>query len=993
MRAFLLALLTVGLACSVQAAAPPGRVFYAPFDGSLDAAEAVGSQTGAAEGKPEFMPGRLGQAVVVGDLGGSAAVAFDSVSLNLERGTLSLWVQPLNWQGDDKLIHLFFQAKTEGTGQYLLYKYSSAAWGAAFLIDPNEGRRANMYCYKPIPDWRPGQWHHLACAWTRHEAMKLYLDGKLVASSRGAGLSRSPLQGLMRFGGAWGNKGDRTALDEAMIFNRMLSDDEIASLTLEGPTMGRPAVPTEPTDLPGVMLTHAVLGQAVLARVYDDALGAPCPQAQLALVDETGRQIACQNLPLKPGLNEARLDLTGVPRGLYQARLTLLRDGQPAAVEALRVSKETDDTWATAVELGKRDGVLPPFTPLQASGNRLDCYARTATLGGDGLPTQITSRGASLLSAPVRLIATDGLGEMTWTPQSLQQRSSSASRATLHGAATSRALTLRTEVEARYDGTMWYRLTFEPKQMLDLRQLRLEISCTAALAKLYAFSAYGRIDEKRFGYGPVPDGQGTVWQREFLPSIWLGNEDLGLGWYADSDEHWDIDGEEALSLICDGQALRLCMNIIRQPRRIANPFTISFGLQATPVRPLQPDWRALQQIPSSEITRFFLHLRQSPYPRADVAGKVPTGRVAYLYAYHEYFTNTLPKDPDEFREMVRRVKDYGLLGTPYTDTTYMPESHGDLLLRPELLVDPPSRASSYGPFGSIDACHAGPFGDWYVWYIHHLISEYGLNGIYFDDMSPYGCANATHGCGYVGPDGQRRPTYAMRARTETFRRVRELFADTGRPFFITYHLSAGRVSPLATYGDGLLMAEERNPLVGKNPDYTENTTSAEWRASFSPEAWGIPVYVIPQFKMNAAWMKDPELAERLLAAVVPHDLLIWPLFAHEATLLGARKIQESFGIGESDVRCLPFWHADTGLRCDNAQVWLTGYLRPGKLLLCASNPTADPLPVQITLDLPQLRLPAAARATDLRAQSPLPLAGGKLSMTLPAKRVQFIEVK
>lgn len=975
MRNVWLILALVGAIGAVWGAeAPPGLVFHAPFDGSFDAAIAAGSKAGRPEGKPEFMPGRVGQAVVVGDIGGSTAVNFDPASFDLDRGTLSLWVQPLNWQGDDRQNHLFFEAKTDG-GYYLLYKYQNTSWGAAFYIDPDEGRRATMVAFKPINEWRPGEWHHVACSWTRYEAIKLYLDGQLVKSSLGVGLSKRPLIGPLRFGGAWQSNGDRTALDEAMIFNRMLSDAEIAALAGQEP----PAPPAEgePRDVPGIMLSHAVLGHQVLARVYDDALGQPVRQAQLGLWQD-GKPVTTQDLALKPGLNEARVDLTAVPLGEYQARLTLLREGQPVATEALRVPVETRDTWQTAHELGREDPVLPPFEPLKVAGQRLQWYSREAELNAWGLPARIKARGTEMLAAPVAIVAADGAGELVWKGSEPKVQAASQSKATLTSSAQSQNLNVRTKIETRYDGTMWFSLTFEPGQPVDLERLRIEVPYRSETAPLYAYSAYGRLDAKRFGYGATPPGQGVVWQREFLPSIWLGTEDYGLGWYADSDQHWDIEGEEALTLEREGETLKLCMNVIRSPRRVEKPFTIEFGLQATPVRPLQADWRSYQMLPSSEITRYFLNMRGNPYPRADVAGQTPHGKVTYLYAYHDYFTNTLPKDPEEFRQMIQKVKEYGLLGTPYTDTTFMPEDHGDLLLRPDVLCYPPARASSYGPHGSIDACHNGPFADWYVWYIHHLIDTYGINGIYFDDMSPYGCANEAHGCGYVGPDGKRRPTYAMRARTETFRRVRELFAKTGEPFFILYHISAGRVPPLATYGDGLLMAEERNPLVGKNPDYTENTTSEEWRASFSPEAWGIPVYMLPQFKMDSAWMKDPELAEKLLAAVVPHDLLIWPLFAHEGTLLAARKVQEEFGIGERDVKLLPFWHKGTGIRCESEKVWLTGYLRPGKLLLCASNPTAEAIRTVLHVDRKRLGL-AEGEET--------------IEVTLEPKRVRFVEVK
>ncbi|MCE5238075.1 LamG domain-containing protein [bacterium] len=999
--ALLPALLCVALAGA--ATVPPGRLFHAAFDGSLAAAQAAGSAAGQAEGKPEFTAGHAGQAVVVGDLGGAAAVTFPSAgNIRLERGTVSLWVMPVNWQGDDKQNHLFLQAPA-AAGGYLLYKYATPSWGLNFHVDPNEGVAAKTNVYKPIADWRPGQWHHVACSWTRYEAAKLYVDGRLAAQSQGVGLTQEALGSVIRFGGCWGANGDRTALDEAMVFGRMLSDEEIASLAgvtpsgapapLEGPASSRPAVPDAPRDVPGVMLTHALLGQRVLARVYDDALGEPCRQARLSLLGADAKEVVGRNLALQAGLNEAQLDLARLPLGVYEARLTLLREGKPAAVEALRIPKETNETWADAAKLGKRDRVLPPFLPLKTTGGHLECYARSAVLGGDGLPTRMTSRGKELLAGPVRIVAADAVGAAAFTAGKLECVASSDARAGFTGSALAGQLALRTQVEARYDGTLWFSLTLDPRQPLELQKLRVEVPLRSEMARLYAYDAYGRMDDKRFGYGAVPEGAGTVWQREFLPALWLGTEDLGLGWYAESDEHWDVDGEQALSLERDGQTLRLCMNIVRQARRVERPFKIEFGLLATPVRPLQPDWRSYQQLPSSEITRYFLHLRKNPYPRADLAGQTPSGKVAYLYAYHEYFTATPPKDPEEFAEMVWRVQEYGLLGTPYTDTTFLPEWQGDLMLRPEMRVRPSHRATSYGPVCNVDVCHCGPFGDWYVWYIHHLIGKYGINGIYFDDMCPYGCANVAHGCGYVAADGTRRRTYAMRARMETFRRVRELFADTGRPFFITYHISGGRVPPLAIYGDGLLMAEERYPIVGKNPDYTTNTTSAEWRASFSPEAWGIPVYVIPQFKMNPEWMKDPELAERLLAAVVPHDLLIWPLFAHEPTLLAARKIQEEFGIGEADTKLLPFWHEGTGLTCDRAEVLLTGYQRPGKLLLCASNPTDEPLTVSLGVDLAKLGLPAGARGRDLRTGATVAVEAGVVRTTLPAKRVQFIEVK
>ena len=94
---------------------------------------------------------------------------------------------------------------------------------------------------------------------------------------------------------------------------------------------------------------------------------------------------------------------------------------------------------------------------------------------------------------------------------------------------------------------------------------------------------------------------------------------------------------------------------------------------------------------------------------------------------------------------------------------------------------PSARGPSYGPVCPVSGCHTGPFGDVFVWYMSHLVHEYGSNGIYLDDTWPYGCANEAHGCGYVGPDGKRRVTYPLRARNETYRRIRAVLAAPSCP--------------------------------------------------------------------------------------------------------------------------------------------------------------------------------------------------------------------
>lgn len=970
---------------------PPGLIFHATFDGDLQAQFARGDTAATPEGHPQFADGYRGQGLVVGDLDGSAGVKYPVAgNFDLERGTLSLWVQPLNWDGDTRCYRLLFRAWLAQGGQFLLYRNTTADTPLWLYLEPGDAPHGRAWVKAPLRDWQPGQWHHVAVTWCRFEGMAIYVDGELKQHLGQVGGLYGPLQSEMMFGGDWEKKGGRTVIDEAMIFDRMLSPQEIALLADR--TDPLPADP-RPGDIPGVYLTHAFLGQRILARIWPDCLGEPVQAARLSIRPQ-GRDeaVAAVDSRLGDSLATMELDITPLAHGPYVARVDLLRDGQMVGGEELAFSKETDDTWQTAATIGRRDTVLPRFQPLRAQEDIITTYAKTCRYAGSGLPAAISAWDQPLLAAPVRVLASTPAGPLAFNPGSLHCAAASDVQAELAGSLVGDGLDVHTRVLARYDGTLWHTLRFAARPGLRLTDLHIEIPLVPAQAEYLCWIAPARVRE-RWDYGALPQGEGRVWADEFLPALWIGTEDCGLGWYAESDEHWDIEGREALTIERRPEETVLCMNIIRAPRSLQGEFTIEFGLQPTPVRPLLPGWRSAQWLPSADISRFFLGLRRTPFADRGLEGQSPRGKVAYLYTHHQYFTNTLPRDPDEFREMIARAKSYGLYTTPYTEARLLPEAAGDVLTDYEgMLAQPPVRAATYGAVCTAEGCHRGRFGDWLVWYVSHMAKEYGSNGIYLDEMWMTGCSNPAHGCGYVGPDGKRRLTYPLRAANETYRRLRQFFHDRGEPFWLTYHISSGRVPPLPTFGDCLLMLEERYTAVSQNPDYLENTRPDQLRAH-SPRAWGIPVVALPQFKMSGDWMKDPQLAHRFMAAVVPHDLMVWPCFADTGEIMRIRDALMAFGIGEADADFLGYWQSDSGISCPDQRVMVSAYTRPGALLLCVTNTTAEPIDaLPITLDPGRLGLPLTA-ATDALTGEELSIRGQTIVLPLPAKSLRLIRVQ
>jgi len=237
-------------------------------------------------------------------------------------------------------------------------------------------------------------------------------------------------------------------------------------------------------------------------------------------------------------------------------------------------------------------------------------------------------------------------------------------------------------------------------------------------------------------------------------------------------------------------------------------------------------------------------------------------------------------------------------------------------------------------------------------------------------------------------------THPLHAQNELYRRIRTVFAETGRPFHITFHISGGRLAPIATFADSFLLGEDRYHAVRKNPDYTEGMTDAQWQAGYLTTSWGIPSVFLPQFKMSRDWMKSEDLAEKLMAATVPHDLMVWPCFAHADTIMKYRSALDAFGIAAPDTRFLPYWRADTGITRDDARVKISAYLRPGKVLLCVANWSSTELSrVRIRIAHTKLRLSASATARDASTDEPLASTQGRLTLSMPAKRLRLLIVR
>ncbi|MBM4050476.1 MAG: hypothetical protein FJ279_35730, partial [Planctomycetes bacterium] len=208
-------------------------LFYAAFDGHLHADAAKGERHPLHAPKDVgFVAGRRGQAAVLGDAAADRRwwVTFDTEgNFRLDEGTLSLWIQPRGWKGDDYGMRYFFMMRDETACKFYLYRFASGDSLLALAGNGIEGQWGTVGA--KTTTWQDGQWVHLAVTW-KDRRVTLYVDGQPAGATvvppdrffRGLAPAFSLGQSENWSPNA---KKAHTAFDEFVIFSRALSADEI----------------------------------------------------------------------------------------------------------------------------------------------------------------------------------------------------------------------------------------------------------------------------------------------------------------------------------------------------------------------------------------------------------------------------------------------------------------------------------------------------------------------------------------------------------------------------------------------------------------------------------------------------------------------------------------------------------------------------------------------------------------------------------------------
>ena len=436
----------------------------------------------------------------------------------------------------------------------------------------------------------------------------------------------------------WSVSGDILA---AIAYNRALTDEELAavqrSLTAEyGLNSGHPvsamapALPFAYYPSKNQMEVAIALSPELLAKAGD---AAPTQVDVHVLDAATGERVATGVVPLDTqARGQAVFDVPDFPDGEYAVEYVIGQHTERSPKTFLRIHFPFEQTAH-----GETHDVYPPFLPVVVKGNAVEVVGRRYTVNEQGLFDSVISLDRELLAAPMRLVGETADGQpLTWRTgffgDGVKGRASHPDEAVFATEASSAGLSLKGTLVIQEDGCAKVDLMVAPeKAPVSVQRLWLEIPLKDAETPLFHFIADNGM---RFNYaGQTPRGGRIAWYREpwdhwvpirwrvaepgpddgviwtsadtrqhgnqnawdhrpFVPYLWLGAEERGLAFFMENERGFATDYRTPLQqVIRDGDHVLIRVGIFQQPVTLDAPRTITFGLMASPGKPLEPGFR------------------------------------------------------------------------------------------------------------------------------------------------------------------------------------------------------------------------------------------------------------------------------------------------------------------------------------------------------------------------------------------------------------------
>ena len=723
------------------------------------------------------------------------------------------------------------------------------------------------------------------------------------------------------------------------------------------------------------------------------------------------------------------VELGTVAPGKYTVKLALIDADGAVLAETERPFEKVNEAemypkwWGNRI--GNPEQLLQPFEALrvrEGRGSRVEmsCTRRVYALGSLGLPVQIEANGGPVLAAPARIVLKVGGkeytvptdGKVTVTGQEDWRVDFECPSVTVAG------VTFSATGWMEQDGLVELALTYGPGGTaasrsadggaavppIEIEELRVEWPLVEDPLGAYmgCMGQGGNYSARTIG--AVPKGEGEVWNTRddigktgsgrragnFVGNLWVGAEQRGLFWCADSDKGWEPDERVAAlavkrvisdqssvisgspkktdnrSPITDHSSVVMVNNLIgsaegKAPFSLTAPRTVRFGYNASPFRHLAPGWRLNQR---SAAGSFSGGKYKVNWDNGQESFSVLSPPFSDPTRWPEYYAHC--------REMAHKLMYEGmswkLEPSPGGSAYYTPFNRlvfytcNQIALRGytwKSIENPNPYATFYGDWVGANANEtlSRTYRDYMVWLMDKQAKEGGCQHFYFDiSFGEVLFRDLAAGFGYRLADGSIQPESADTNLREWYKRVQAMMQEN--------NLYPGAVSGHATHGFSLKMFPFADCLLDAEypmRDAIDVFTSEAMIAMRCPHAFGVNVQHLQNF-MNPHWANM-------------HDGVV----GGTGSSLFDRPAIRHWGISRTDEEFIPYWRNQAVVRELApgliASIWRRpaagGSGQTGSAVIMIMNHGPDAAGKErsraaaLTLDLRALGVPASAiRAGD-----------------------------
>lgn len=550
--------------------------------------------------------------------------------------------------------------------------------------------------------------------------------------------------------------------------------------------------------------------------------------------------------------------------------------------------------------IGCTPGLMKPWTPMQVEGDSVLCWGRRYVYRGTLLPSQIDSGGEPLLASPIHFLIRIGGKQLKVSAGNAKLKKLDDEMVQVETTAVEHGIRFHLVTEYEFDGMGKVNLTLEPvSRPVVLDGLELVFPLRADKSALYHYIFMGEAGRPpRTNAGATP-GNGFSLD-EFRGLLWFGDDRSGLCWFAESMKNWPLASEKGIQSVSGEKEGARQFRITFGNRRFSleKPLTLVFGIQATPTKPRDPDFR--RKSDRSTLAWNWCWGDGYYYPfaedytaaKADVEASRAKGKEVmpcsslYFYGMFRFDSNRFGKCANPgllHRELklwgpqwCRNSSDGKNRFTPWRA---LPDGRTEWDITSPVDLAPGNWHGKINqPQALVKLCLNSDYQDYYLYRFEEMVRKTGLKAIYLDGTIGV-CLNKAHGCGYIDYSGKPRGTAPIFAMRNMMKRVRRVLYEKHGESRICMHES-GRISvPVLSMADTFLDGENyaSGPLKVEE-FYSKLLTRDRLLAEHTGLQFGFYPEFLPELTVSWRDKKAPTPASTrdLLGLMFIHDNNVSP---------------------------------------------------------------------------------------------------------------------